>query len=512
MQLARIPVVRMCLARLPLALALHVLVSAASSQETTRIYYDSHSIPHIFGTTDERALFGLGYHHMLDYPIGTLNMLWLTSGRAAEVWGKSYVDEDRLIRLWEVDAIAARHRTEMMASGTFALIEAYVEGIEAGRAWWRDGGLPADSPHIQSLLGGSLSNNDPLQVHVDPVPYWLHPSFSPYGRFNNPNTRASILNVTHRLFQQNMPITEEHVLNLGVAINSFFLLHSNSGRSNAFPGLSLEKGPLEPEAEGNARLASNGWMISANANPSPNVLTLADGHVPLNRLAFRPYIIQVWGDTYRATGLTMPGYPAVYVGFNEHVSWLVTAPAVRYDGAGPVARNRWEVTLDGNRQFPFDGGGSPISLTQMPANIPQYDPASGAVVNVPVTLEYVERHSSEPMLGFTRYPVVLDRPADPNETIGFEQAAFATEGSPWEFFFRMGRAQNAVADVTAALGAAKALFGNGMNLLVADTDRNMRYEFMARIPQQGNGGYRRPCTARTPSSTERCSAIAGRAS
>ena len=50
-----------------------------------RIFYDEHMIPHVLGQSDEAAFYALGYHHMVDFPIATLNALWLHSGRMAEI-------------------------------------------------------------------------------------------------------------------------------------------------------------------------------------------------------------------------------------------------------------------------------------------------------------------------------------------------------------------------------------------------------------------------------------------
>ena len=451
-----------------------------SAADAVDIYYDAAMIPHIFGDTDEAALYGLGYHHMLDFPVGTLNMLWGTSGRMAEIAGKSYLDEDQLMRLWEVPEIAARHEAEMDPD-LLGLIDAYVAGVEAGRSWWLKNTTPALSPRLADLLGSNL------EINFDPVPNYFNPVFSPYGKPPNAAVPGRMRDVLYRMFDPSMPVTRAHVLRLGVAVNSLFLLRSNPFGRNSLRNSALQAVQGLNTRPGPDLSASNGWLISPDAVAGSGLMTLSDGHVGLNRLVIRPYLVQVSGDQFHATGVTMPGYPAVYVGFNDDVSWMVTANA-----SETVARNRWQVTLDSNLMFSFDGNANPIALEVLSDTlsffVPDTDPNSTVVGSVNTSRYYVPVDPSEASdLGFERYPLIREKPPLPGDDIVFQQAAFTSEGSPWEFFLMMGRAQNAGQDVDDALAAAKAIFGNGLNFLVADSQANFRYDLMARVPEQGLG-------------------------
>lgn len=524
--------VRPCLL---LAAALVVLTHVSWSQTPVDIYYDSVGIPHIFGDSDEAAFYGLGWHHMMEYPIGTLNALWLTSGRMAEIaggfppdtnqgrHGVGYVDEDRLVRLWELPAIAARHAVEMGPSGsdTLRFIEAYVAGIEAGRAWWREEdispphGDPLGSTRIDALIGSML------EVNVDPAPDYLRVPLNGLGvRFNDSSLPTRIRNVVDRLFAYDMPVTTEHVLQLGAAINSFFLLRNNRVPINVLgppPADDADIEGLVPAFEPPPRLASNGWMINALGSGG-SVQTMSDGHIPVNTLAFRSYIVQVSGVDYHVTGLIMPGYPCPFVGFNDEVSWVTTAVV-----SDAVAENKWTVHLEDSpdptdRHFLFDtglspsagsGGGNIAMATLGPNQHPEsaidsvdleevidglvvYDTLldTTSVINVP--RYYVPVHAVEPSLGFSRYPVLASRAPLPGDDIVFQQAAFTVEGSPWEFLFLMGMADDTsddgtsvMDDVLAALDAALVTFGHGNNLMVADRDGNFLYHQMGRYPVQG---------------------------
>ena len=485
--------------RLPLFVLLAALPSATALPlraqgtvgETIDIFYDEHMVPHVLGETDRAAFYGLGFHHMLEYPIGTLNQLWRFSGRMAEIAGDSYLDEDRVLRLWEVPEIAERHEVELREEGLYPLLRAYVEGIEAGRAWWRDGGDPADSSRLDALLGNGL------EVFVDRAPDFLNSAFSPYGPYNDPQLPTKIRNVVDRLFAEDQPITVPHVLRLGVVINSFFMLKSNEVPVNVLGGAPPPPPPDEPTlfprdpdpTENSEALASNGWMVSPAANANGDVITLTDAHVGLNRLQLRPYIAQIKGKRYQATGLTMPGYPGVYIGFNDHFSWVFTAPT-----GDPVARNRWQVTLESavdpedlKFQFQHDSGTDLVELEKVQETLQFFDPVTKTLNPFQNTRYYVPVHASEGNQGFARYPVIspVVAPPLPGEDVQFSQAGFVVEANVWEFTMKMGRARNVRGDLDALLSEAMLIFGNGVNLMAADQNGDFRYVQMGRYPVQG---------------------------
>ena len=452
--------------------------------ERVDLYYDAQMMPHVIGESDEAAFYGLGVHHMREFPIGTLNTLWLSSGRMAEVAGESYLDEDRLIRLWEVPAIADRHARELAQAKLWPLIRAYVRGVEDGRAWWRMED-PALSTRLDALLGPAF------EMNFDRVPDFMNPVFSPFGGHGDPQVPEQIRRVVDRLFSEDMPITESHVVRLGVVLNSFFLLRGNAVSvdvyGSALAALAPPAGPsILPETP--ESLASNGWMISPPAMSSGRALLYSDGHVALNKLQIRPYMIQIRGRRYDATGISMPGYPGVYAGYNDSIAWLVTALP-----SAAVARNRWEVVLEASADpddlrfhYAHPGGSEEIALERIDETLFYFDTQTAGLGFFTDTRFYVPVHSSEhPDLGFERYPVPAPDGVLPGETITFEQAAFTSEGSPWHFTLGMGRARSAGADVDRVLDQGRILFGNGLNLMVADASGSFRYEYMGRYPVQG---------------------------
>jgi len=478
------------LAAMAIPFAARPATQGGSPPDEVEIVYDHHLIPHVFGESDEAAFYGLGYHHMLEFPIGTLNMLWVYSGRMAEVAGPSYIDEDRLLRLWELPAIAQRHKTQLEAQQLLDSLEAYVAGIEAGRSFWRDGGTPAESARIDALFGPTAD------IRVDPVPDFLNPTFSPFGP--GAPIAAQMRAVVNQLFDESKPITVEHVLHLGIAIQSFFLYSGNALPSDklpppagfgAAPAFSEEEETMAPEDDPGMP-QSNGWVIGSAASLLRRPLVLSDTHVIFNRVQIRPYLVQVEGDQYAATGLSMPGYPGCFNAFNERLAWTVTA------SAPVVARNHWLATLlpsvdpeDLSFEFQTGTGVQKVQLERVQDTISWFDPVTGATSSFLDTRYYVPVHPSEGSgLGFERYPVIpqSSSPPLPGTTIRFEQAAFTTQRNFWEWALRMGLADD-TDEVREILDEVTALFGDGNNLLVVDRDSNALYALMAGVPIQGAG-------------------------
>ena len=509
-----------------LALAFAPLAVPPMAQgQNVSIYYDDNTLPHVFGDTDEAALYGLGYQQMRDFPIGTLDRLWRFSGRFSEVAGPSYLDRDYDIRLWDVPAMVTRDRLTL-PSDIRDLLNAYVAGVEAGRAWWRNGQtLASRSPRVQLLLGTNVSP-DNVELNVDPLPDYLNQGFHPYqflpdgdNSSVHPDYAASevpryIASVVDRLFDPANPITIEHVLSLGLAYSSTPSLLYRAAETRFLP-----------DDDGSN---SKGWALSSSATGG-NVVMLQDGHTTRESLTSRPYLGQIHGDNLQIGGLLMPGFPAPYIAFNDSMAWTGA-------GSGPnsaVIETTWGVTLESGTplRFRFGGsnfapklgrivanpGGAPIAQTsKMRLEIESdailyFDPVASQDTNSNGSIDPGERvfatqtrqryyAPANPALGLVtdRHPVLraagqrvdgIFRVPAPGQAIEFEQAAFGTAANTWEFLLRLGRARHiddappGSEDVLDVL--QDGLWGFDNNLIFADHKNRFYALYMAHVPIQG---------------------------
>ena len=476
----------------PGATSLAVLVaaffvgSAPHAQQDVDIYYDAFSIPHIFGETDEAAMYGLGYHQMLEYPIGTLDRLWRWSGRMSEVAGPSYLDQDFGIRLWEVQELVDTAKAELDPD-YLGLLDAFVAGIEAGRAWWRDGNSPPTaSARLKSMMG-TTADPDNVEMHVDPLPDYLNQGFHPFQfdpdapgidpDYLPGDVPQYIRLIVDRLFDPANVITPDHVLALGIVQRSplyraaeiRFIPNDGSFFSQARRLIRLPDPPVESE--------SKGWGISTAA-AGGEVVTVQDGHTSRDTIPNRPYLIQIHGDEYRTSGLIHPGLPYVVIGLTDQVSRVGTGSG----GNDAVIASSWDVTLEGTLPLRFrygallqSGGGKaharvepgpPMSvrfhrLQKETDTLTYFDVLASKDTDKSGTIELDEHvfvgqvreryYAPDPMrIGFPnhRMPVVrvngtkVDGKAlapGVGDVVTFEQANWTHSGADGEFYWRLGR-------------------------------------------------------------------------
>ncbi len=94
-----------------------------------RILRDRYGVPHIFGSTDPDAAFGLAYAHSED-DFKTIQEVFLAArGDLAAVYGPDAAPVDflvRLLRIWDV--VEARYESDL-APETRALLDGYADGV-----------------------------------------------------------------------------------------------------------------------------------------------------------------------------------------------------------------------------------------------------------------------------------------------------------------------------------------------------------------------------------------------
>lgn len=478
----------------PLLALVPLLTPTPGAQtEAADVYYDSFSIPHVFGESDESAMYALGYQQMRDYPIGTLDRLWRFSGRFAEVAGPSYLDDDYELRLWELPAVIEREKAGLDEEFR-RLLQAYVDGINQGRGWWRQGSFPpAQSNRLRTIMG-TLSDPNNVEMHVDPLPDYLNQGFHPF-QYNAPDTGIIhpdydaarvpqyITLIIDRLFHPNNQITIDHVLSLSIVRRTPFFVAQERRfvPDDSFP-LQVERRrradrPL-PEASN-----SIAWGFSATA-AGGKVVTSQDGHTGRDTITQRPYVVQIHGDQYQVVGLSHPGLPYVFIGSNSHVS---RAGAGEGTNKG-VSSSTWEVTLEDSDPLRFRFGGSVFPgspkalgrvlvpptvdeharvgfdrLSKVTDDLAYFDVAATTDADSSGTIESSEwviatqlrdRYYApdQSRLGFAndRYPVTrvngsrvdgIDVVPTAGDTVEFSQDAWTTSGCTGEYYLRMGRAR-----------------------------------------------------------------------
>lgn len=83
-------------------LAFFVLIAGVYSpvigQKSTEILWDTYGVPHIYGKDTEGLFRGFGWAQMHSHGNLLLRLYGQARGRAAEYWGKDYLESDRWVR------------------------------------------------------------------------------------------------------------------------------------------------------------------------------------------------------------------------------------------------------------------------------------------------------------------------------------------------------------------------------------------------------------------------------
>ena len=112
---------------LSLILFSHSALHATEGIQTVRIVRDGFGVPHIYGTTDEAALYGFGYVQAEDHLLEMLQNYLAAEGRLAELFGRKFLSSDIVAR-----AVLSYSDEELIAAvnpETVELVEAFAQGI-----------------------------------------------------------------------------------------------------------------------------------------------------------------------------------------------------------------------------------------------------------------------------------------------------------------------------------------------------------------------------------------------
>ncbi len=467
------------LARASALLALAGLACARQEPaQGIRIHTDALLVPHIFAETDAGVFRGLGFTQVRDFPVATLANLWSATGRFAEVAGESVLARDERMRQWGIDLRAqamARDASELEPE-VKAWLEAYVAGVNAGRALWlTTPGL------IDRLVGAERA------LGFDPVPNWLHPLRT------QEDARARL----QRLFEAEVGL--EHVLTFGIA---------------------LAAGP--EFGGGGAAARTNVWMMRGGEQ-DPRTRMLADVHQPLQEFGYRPYFVQLAGPRYDAVGLTAPGFPCIVLGANRGVAFAsMTLPGkprelkaanlpFRLEERAPLVQSSWSGRLAADAPARLVRGegerAETLALVERSVTLRHWDLAEKALVEDPRGARTL-RWLADPTLGL-ELPVLEPAPEAPLDlaaqpVVRFEARAFLGQRSLWEGWMQLGtsaRAWQEEGTALRALGRDGIAMGRGQACLFGDALGDFAFLWStrtARVTETGRARMGTPLDGHDP--------------
>jgi len=298
-----------------------IILKLDSLREEVVIRFDDVGVPHIFAKNDFDLFCAQGY-------VTARDRLWqmdlqvrAASGRLSEVLGPATLELDKSSRRLGMGygaeanikiALSDPHSRDALLGYT-AGINAYISSLS-----------PKDYPVEYKLLGYRPEAWKPINGM-----YMLEQmTLTLAGRSNDVNMSA-VLNkygkeIVDQLFPDYPMLQESPVIPVGtkwefnrlpvpLEIPSMDTL----AQSRTTPIQAKER---EPKIEG---LGSNNWAISAEKSITGYPILANDPHLELT-LPSIWYQVQLNAPGINVYGVSLPGIPAVVIGFNQNVAWGVT--------------------------------------------------------------------------------------------------------------------------------------------------------------------------------------------
>jgi len=104
--------------------------TAFPEEGTVRIVRDTYGVPHIYAANETEMMYGFGYALACDRARQIFTTVLTTHGRLAELWGEAALENDKMVRMFRLRALAEAG-LDKLNPDTLKLIEAYCSGINA---------------------------------------------------------------------------------------------------------------------------------------------------------------------------------------------------------------------------------------------------------------------------------------------------------------------------------------------------------------------------------------------
>ena len=309
------------------------------------ISWDERGVPHVFAQNARDLYFVQGW-------VTARDRLWqmdfqarVASGRLSEIVGAQGLAVDRHHRRIGMAWAAERARDAMLAEAeSREAVEAYADGVNA----WIASLDPARLPLEYKLLDHRPERWTPL--HTAQILKGIALLLSGNDRELAMSRALHALGprITHRLYPDIGPYTEP-IVPAGTAWE--FEPLPTAPPAPRFPppdpGSAGEAPADRPDPDEPDALGSNNWALAGTRTASGRPILAGDPHLPL-QLPSTFYEIQLSGPAHRVYGVSLPGFPGVVVGFNDHVAWSTT-------NAETDVSDWLRVDLDGERWRGPDG-------------------------------------------------------------------------------------------------------------------------------------------------------------
>jgi len=358
-------------------------VAIPGLEGTVDVRYDDRGVPHIFATTEEDAYRALGYVVARDRLFQLDIQTRAASGRLTELVGARALELDETPRLLGMPRAAEQKLAAVdPKSESRRFLDAYASGVNA----YIDSLKPRDYPIEYKLLNARPERWHSINsIHLLNRMGWTLASANP----DHMLVRAAALvgdSAARSVFPQHTPIEEPIQPQPGwTAPHDRFETIVAPGAPDrdaiALSSLYRRFRTDDPSAESQPAFASNNWAVSPARTKNGYALLAGDPHLELTLPSIWYEVHLVVPGKLDIYGVTIPGAPAVVIGFNRDVSWTFTNTAAD-------VMDFYRETVDDSinpARYRLDGQWRPLSR-----RIEQYRDQSGRVIHTD-TVRYTHR-------------------------------------------------------------------------------------------------------------------------
>jgi penicillin G amidase len=355
---------------------------------------DEHGMPTIRAASVEDAAFGLGFAHAQDRLWQLETHRRIGSGRLAEAFGRSALDNDKFLRALGVRR-AAQAQWLQLGAESKRVLQAYAAGINA----WQREHMPARPPEML-MLGLPVEDWTP----VDSLAWAIMMAWDLGANWNTELLRARLALTlpVERVNELLPPYPGQAPLataDYAALMRSLKLGGSLAALSRSLSIRQIDHLQAIAPPSGVEGVGSNNWVLAGSHTTTGKPLLANDPHLKITAPALW-YVarIEVTGVAdgttgFKAAGATMPGLPLVVLGQNEHIAWgfTNTSPDVqdlyieRFKPDDPMqvqTPRGWERLIGVSEDIRVKGGNSENLVVRVSRHGPMISDAGGVAGEV----------------------------------------------------------------------------------------------------------------------------------
>ncbi|MEO5681247.1 MAG: penicillin acylase family protein [Chitinophagaceae bacterium] len=291
-----------------------IVVQVHKTNKPVTVQYDLSAIPHIFGSNDYDIYFGQGYVTARDR-LWQMDMQSRTAaGRMSEVQGEQGLDRDEYYARIGLLYAAEKSLALMQKDSTMKIVlDAYSDGVNA----YIEELTPSRYPVEYKLMKFAPEKWTPLKSVL--IFKLMAETLS---------SGANDFQMSSALKKFGPEMTADLYPDLPFSSEPIMPAHTNW----LFSPVSLPEIPVNKLSVAAADLdikrkpegiGSNNWVVNGKKTKNGFPLLANDPHLGLT-LPSVWYQLQMASPSVNVYGVSIPGIPCVFVGFNNHIAWGLT--------------------------------------------------------------------------------------------------------------------------------------------------------------------------------------------